>query len=198
MIGPKLSKLVWLPTPPILVLSWFWRWQTCVNKHILGNYHFWGYIIIITLGWPLYCTVYTIPHPPTKSWHWHWHCWPHIFSMPQHCFVAKQLNMTLFCCKTLKYGTFCRKTLKYGTFCRKTLKYGTFCRKTLKYAKYALWTEKWHKLRYELTPHFLLLCFRLTPFSWSLTLFFSVLRASKHHVPFFTSFFTSTYKIADS
>ena len=35
---------------------------------------------------------------------------------PQHCFVAKQLNITLFCHKTLKYGTFCRETLKYGTF----------------------------------------------------------------------------------
>jgi len=44
-------------------------------------------------------------------------------SMPQHCFVAKQLNTTLFCRKTLKYGTFCRKTLKYGTFCREMLKY---------------------------------------------------------------------------
>ena len=29
--------------------------------------------------------------------------WPHIFSMPQHCFVAKQSNMTLFCRETLKY-----------------------------------------------------------------------------------------------
>ena len=36
--------------------------------------------------------------------------WPHIFSMPQHCFVAKQSNMTLFCRETLKYGTFCRET----------------------------------------------------------------------------------------
>ena len=46
-----------------------------------------------------------------------------ILSMPQHCFVAKQLNTTLFCRKTLKYGTFCCKTLKYGTFCREMLKY---------------------------------------------------------------------------
>ena len=71
--------------------------------------------------------------------------WPHIFSMPQHCFVAKQLNTTLFCRKTLKYGTFCRETLKYGTFCRETL-------------KYTLWAEKWHKLRYKLTPDFLQPC----------------------------------------
>ena len=34
-------------------------------------------------------------------------------AMPQHCFVAKQLNTTLFCRETLKYGTFCRETLKY-------------------------------------------------------------------------------------
>ena len=54
-------------------------------------------------------------------------------AMPQHCFVAKQLNTTLFCRKTLKYGTFCRETLKYGTFCRKTLKHGTFCRKNTHY-----------------------------------------------------------------
>ena len=47
----------------------------------------------------------------------------HTSSMPQHCFVEKQLNTTLFCRETLKYGIFCRKTLKYGTFCRKTLKY---------------------------------------------------------------------------
>ena len=52
-----------------------------------------------------------------------------ILSMPQHCFVAKQLNTTLFCRKTLKYRTFCRETLKYGTFCREML-------------KYALWAEK--------------------------------------------------------
>ena len=68
-----------------------------------------------------------------------------ILSMPQHCFVAKQLNTTLFCRKTLKYGTLCRETLKYSTFCREML-------------KYALWAQKWHELRYELTPHFLLLC----------------------------------------
>ena len=33
------------------------------------------------------------------------------------------------------------------------LKYDTFCRETLKYAL----PKKWHKLRYELTPHFNLL-----------------------------------------
>ena len=38
----------------------------------------------------------------------------HTSSMPQHCFVEKQLNTTLFCRETLKYGTFCRKTLKYA------------------------------------------------------------------------------------
>ena len=49
--------------------------------------------------------------------------WPYIFSMPQHCFVAKQLNTYLFCCETLEYSTFCRETFKYGTLCLKTLKY---------------------------------------------------------------------------
>ena len=49
--------------------------------------------------------------------------WTHIFSMPQHYFVAKRLNTTLFCRETLKYGTFCCKTLKYS-----------------------LWPKKWHKL----------------------------------------------------
>ena len=67
--------------------------------------------------------------------------WPHILSMPQHCFVAKQLNTTLFCRKTLKYGTFCRKMLKYGTFCREML-------------KYALWAEENGINCCELTPHF--------------------------------------------
>ena len=62
-----------------------------------------------------------------------------------------EIHTTLFCRETLKYGTFYRETLKYCTFCRETSKYGTFCRETL---KYALWAEKWHKLRYELTPHF--------------------------------------------
>ena len=37
-----------------------------------------------------------------------------IFSIPEHCFVAKQLNKTLFCRDTLKYGTCCRKLLKYA------------------------------------------------------------------------------------
>ena len=46
--------------------------------------------------------------------------WPHIFSMRQHCFVAKHLYTTLFCRETLKYATFCRETLKYGTFGRET------------------------------------------------------------------------------
>ena len=49
--------------------------------------------------------------------------WPYIFSMPQHCFVAKQSNAYLFCRKTLNYSTFCRETLRYGTLCLKTLKY---------------------------------------------------------------------------
>ena len=57
--------------------------------------------------------------------------------MRQHYFVAKQLNTTLFCRETLKYGTFCRETLKY-----------------------ALWAEKWHKLRCEPTPNFMLLWWR--------------------------------------
>ena len=33
----------------------------------------------------------------------------YIFSMPQHCFVAKRLNTALFCRETLKYGTFVAK-----------------------------------------------------------------------------------------
>ena len=42
--------------------------------------------------------------------------WPHILSMCQHYFVAKQVNTTLFCCETLNYSTFSRETLKYGTY----------------------------------------------------------------------------------
>ena len=61
-----------------------------------------------------------------------------ILSIPQHCFVAKQLNSALFCRKMLKYGTFCHETLKF-----------------------VLWAKKCHKLRCELTPHFMLLCNRL-------------------------------------
>ena len=38
----------------------------------------------------------------------------HTSSMPQNCFVEKQLNTTLFCRETLKYGTFCRETIKYA------------------------------------------------------------------------------------
>ena len=41
--------------------------------------------------------------------------------MPQHCFVEKQLNTTLFCRETLEHGIFCRETLKSGTSCRETL-----------------------------------------------------------------------------
>ena len=67
----------------------------------------------------------------------------HTSSMPQHCFVEKQLNTTLFCRETLKYGTFCRETLKYGTFCRETLKYGIFCRETLKYGTFCRKTLKY-------------------------------------------------------
>ena len=37
-----------------------------------------------------------------------------IFSIPKHCFVAKQLNKTLFCHNASKYGIFCRKLLKYA------------------------------------------------------------------------------------
>ena len=36
------------------------------------------------------------------------------FCVPKHCFVAKQLNKTLFCRDTSKYGIFCRKLLKYA------------------------------------------------------------------------------------
>ena len=36
----------------------------------------------------------------------------HIFSRHKHCFVAKQLNKTLFCRDMSKYGIFCRKLLK--------------------------------------------------------------------------------------
>ena len=35
-------------------------------------------------------------------------------SIPKHCFVAKQLNKTLFCRDTTKYGNFYRKLLKYA------------------------------------------------------------------------------------
>ena len=40
--------------------------------------------------------------------------YPYIFSIPEHCFVAKQLNKTLFCRDTSKYGIFCQKLLKYA------------------------------------------------------------------------------------
>ena len=55
--------------------------------------------------------------------------WPHILSMPQHCFVAKQLNTTLFCRKTLKYGTFCRETLKLPYFLSRNVKIRAMSRK---------------------------------------------------------------------
>ena len=56
-------------------------------------------------------------------------------SIPKYCFVAKQINETLFCCDTSKYGIFCRKLLKY-----------------------ALRAKKWLQVRWEPTPHFLPLC----------------------------------------
>ena len=40
--------------------------------------------------------------------------WGAIFSMPEYCFVAKQLNKTFFCRDTLKYGTWCQKLLTYA------------------------------------------------------------------------------------
>ena len=46
-------------------------------------------------------------------------CQPHIFSIRKHCFVAKQLNKTLFCRDTSKYGIFCRKLLKYALWAKK-------------------------------------------------------------------------------
>ena len=36
------------------------------------------------------------------------------FSIPKHCFVAKQINKTLFCRDTSKYGILCRKLLKHA------------------------------------------------------------------------------------
>ena len=41
------------------------------------------------------------------------------FSIPKHCFVAKQLNKTLFCRDASKYGIFCRKLLKYALWAKK-------------------------------------------------------------------------------
>ena len=41
------------------------------------------------------------------------------FSIPEHCFVAKQLDKTLFCCNTSKHGIFCRKLLKYALTAQK-------------------------------------------------------------------------------
>ena len=58
--------------------------------------------------------------------------------MPQHCFVAQQLNTTQFCRKMLVYGTFCREI--YGTFgdiwyfSLQNVKINSFFPKTLKYA----------------------------------------------------------------
>ena len=43
----------------------------------------------------------------------------HIFSIPKHCFVAKQLNITLVCCDTSKYCIFCRKLVKYALRAKK-------------------------------------------------------------------------------
>ena len=40
-------------------------------------------------------------------------------SIPKHCFVAKQLNKTLFCRNTSKYGIFCRKVLRYALRAKK-------------------------------------------------------------------------------
>ena len=56
--------------------------------------------------------------------------WPHIFSMPQHCFVAKQLNTTLFCRETLKYGTFWRK-VKIRYFLSRNVKIRTMSQKNV-------------------------------------------------------------------
>ena len=56
----------------------------------------------------------------------------HIFSVPQHCFVAKQFNKTFFCPDTLKM---------------------------LCFVNYALGAEKkWLKVRWEPIPHFVPLC----------------------------------------
>ena len=63
------------------------------------------------------------------------------FSIPEHCFVAKQLKKTLFYRDTSKYGIFCRKLLKY-----------------------ALWAKKWLQVRWEPTPHFVPLWFK--PIGW--------------------------------
>ena len=47
---------------------------------------------------------------------------PHIFSIPEYCFVVKQLNEALFCRDMLKYAILCRKLLKYAIRSEKWLK----------------------------------------------------------------------------
>ena len=116
--------------------NWYYQWWLTSKIQLLNPQTF--YILYIA-GWhKLQLCIWEADYKKRG--------WPHIFSMPQHCFVAKQSNMTLFCRETLKYDTFCRETLKFGTFCRETLKYGTFCRETL---KYALWAEKMAKIKFR-------------------------------------------------